>query len=41
MTRGDQPVAEIEIVWVATDREAGTSVALPEELRDWLYSFLD
>jgi acyl-CoA thioester hydrolase len=41
MTRGEEPVAEVEIVWVATDRETGKTVALPEELRDWLYSFLD
>jgi acyl-CoA thioester hydrolase len=41
MTRADDPVAEVEIVWVAIDRESGESVALPEELRDWLYKFLD
>lgn len=41
MTRGEDPVAEVEIVWVAMDGKDGSSVALPEELRDWLYSFLD
>ncbi len=41
MTRGDEAVAEVEIVWVAMDNEGGGSVALPEDLRDWLYSFLD
>lgn len=40
MTRGDDAVAEVEVVWVAID-QAHASVALPEELRDWLYSFLD
>ena len=40
MTRGDEAVAEVEVVWVAID-QAHASVALPEELRDWLYSFLD
>lgn len=41
MTRGDEAVAEVEVVWVAIDQHAHASVALPEELRDWLYSFLD
>lgn len=41
MTRGGEPVAEVEIVWLATDAETAEPVALPEELRDWLYKFLD
>ncbi|MEV4608291.1 hypothetical protein D3C87_1577320 [compost metagenome] len=41
MTRGEEAVAEVEIVWVATDGKGGSPVALPEDLRDWLYSFLD
>ena len=41
MTRGNEAVAEVEIVWVAMSRETSASTALPEELRDWLYSFLD
>lgn len=41
MTGGGEPVAEVEIVWLATDAESGDPVALPEELRDWLYKFLD
>jgi acyl-CoA thioester hydrolase len=41
MTREGHAVAEVEIIWVALDRETGESVALPEDLRDWLYTFLD
>jgi acyl-CoA thioester hydrolase len=41
MTRGAEAVAEVEIVWVAVDLETGASIALPEDLRDWLYKFLD
>jgi acyl-CoA thioester hydrolase len=41
MSRGAEPVAEVEIVWLSIDGESGEPVALPEELRDWLYKFLD
>tara|TARA_R110002020_G_scaffold68142_2_gene178429 strand:- start:720 stop:1145 length:426 start_codon:yes stop_codon:yes gene_type:complete len=41
MTRGNDEVAEAEIVWTACDREKKEPVALPEDLRDWLYQFLD
>ncbi|SFB06660.1 acyl-CoA thioester hydrolase [Rhizobium sp. NFR07] len=41
MTRGADSVAEVEIVWVAVDAETGASISLPEDLRDWLYKFLD
>ena len=32
--------AEIEITWIAADRESREPVALPEDIRDWLYQFL-
>ena len=35
------PVAEVEVVWLAISGEDGHSVALSEDLRDWLYAFLD
>ncbi|WP_162894707.1 acyl-CoA thioesterase [Rhizobium terrae] len=41
MMRGNEAVAEAEIVWAACDRESREPVALPEDLRDWLYQFLD
>ncbi|CAD7052839.1 acyl-CoA thioesterase [Pseudorhizobium endolithicum] len=34
-------VAEAEILWVSCDRQSKEPVALPEDLRDWLYEFLD
>ena len=33
--------AEVEITWQARTREDQAPVALPEETRDWLYTFLD
>lgn len=33
--------AEVEITWQARSREIGEPVSLPEETRDWLYTFLD
>ncbi|CCF18214.1 Thioesterase protein [Pseudorhizobium banfieldiae] len=33
--------AEAEILWIACDRQNKEPVALPEDLRDWLYEFLD
>jgi acyl-CoA thioester hydrolase len=41
MTRGSEAVAEAEVLWAACDRENREPIALPEELRDWLYQFLD
>lgn len=41
MHRGEEQVAEAEVVWTACDRENGTPVPLPEDLRDWLYRYLD
>lgn len=41
MYRGDELVAEAEIVWSACDGQSGEPVPLPEELRDWLYQYLD
>ena len=41
MVRGGHAAAEAEIVWTACDRRTNEPVALPEELRDWLYQFLD
>lgn len=41
MIRGNEQVAEIELIWTACDRESREPVALPEELRDWLYQYLD
>jgi acyl-CoA thioester hydrolase len=40
-TRGSDAVAEAEVVWMASDPESRDPVQLPEELRDWLYQFLD
>lgn len=41
MTRGNEQVAEAEIVWAACDRESREPTALPEDLRDWFYQYLD
>lgn len=41
MKRGSDAVAEAEVLWAACDPEDREPVALPEELRDWLYQFLD
>jgi acyl-CoA thioester hydrolase len=41
MARGNEAVAEAEVVWTACDPESREPVALPEELRDWLYQYLD
>jgi acyl-CoA thioester hydrolase len=37
----DERVAEVEIIWQARTSDDGSPAALPEETRDWLYSFLD
>lgn len=41
MLRDDEAVAEAEVVWTAHDPHSKEPVALPEELRDWFYQFLD
>lgn len=41
MARGNEAVAEAEVVWTACNPESREPVALPEELRDWLYQYLD
>ncbi len=41
MHRGAEHVAEAEIIWSACDRQSGAPAPLSEELRDWLYRFLD
>ncbi|WP_312222290.1 acyl-CoA thioesterase [Rhizobium rhizoryzae] len=41
MHRGAEQVAEAEIIWSACDRQSGAPAPLPEDLRDWLYRFLD
>ena len=33
--------AELEFSWMAVDRESREAVALPEDIRDWLYQYLD
>lgn len=38
--RGATLAAEVEIIWAATARDDDEPVALPETLRDWLYSYL-
>ena len=38
---GGERAAEVEITWQARSREIGEPVSLPEETRDWLYTFLD
>ena len=37
---GNTVSAEIDMVWTATDRDSGETVALPEDIRDWLYRYL-
>ncbi|RWX77198.1 acyl-CoA thioesterase [Neorhizobium lilium] len=41
MTRDGEAVAEAELVWIACDAKTRDPIALPEDLRDWLYQFLD
>ncbi len=41
MFRGEDLGAEAEIVWSACDADSGETVPLPEDLRDWLYQYLD
>jgi len=37
----DERAAEVEIIWQAHEREDQSLTAIPEETRDWLYTFLD
>ncbi len=41
MFRNGERVAEAEIVWSACNPETGDAVPLPEDLRDWLYQYLE
>ena len=41
MLRDEEAVAEAEVVWTSCDPATREPVALPEDLRDWLYGFLD
>ncbi|WP_234811139.1 acyl-CoA thioesterase [Xaviernesmea oryzae] len=41
MLRDGEAVAEAEIVWTAHDPVSREPVALPEDLRDWFYQYLD
>ncbi|WP_353844792.1 thioesterase family protein [Rhizobium sp. CSW-27] len=41
MERDNELVAEAEIVWTACNPETGEPIPLPEDLRDWLYQYLD
>ena len=38
---GNEIAAEVELLWSAVHRDSGEPAPLPEETRDWLYSFLD
>ena len=40
MEKHAQTVAEIDITWTARDPESGEPVALPEDIRDWLYRYV-
>lgn len=41
MERDAELAAEAEIVWTASDADSGALLPLSEELRDWLYQYLD
>lgn len=40
MEKDGAVAASIEIVWSTRDRETAEPVALPEDIRDWLYRYL-
>lgn len=40
LEKDGQTVAEIDITWTARDGESGEPVALPEDIRDWLYRYV-
>ncbi|MCM2294525.1 hypothetical protein NAC44_19540 [Allorhizobium sp. BGMRC 0089] len=37
---GNRRAADLEIVWTAVEPQNSEAVALPEDLRDWLYQWL-
>ena len=40
MEKDGQTVAEVDITWTARDGETTEPVALPEDIRDWLYRYV-
>jgi acyl-CoA thioester hydrolase len=40
MEKDGQTVAEVDITWTARDSETAEPVALPEDIRDWLYRYV-
>jgi len=40
MEKDGQTVAEIDVTWTARDADSGEPVALPEDIRDWLYRYV-
>jgi acyl-CoA thioester hydrolase len=40
MEKNGQTVAEIDLTWTARDAESGEPIALPEDIRDWLYRYV-
>lgn len=40
MEKDGQTVAEVDITWTARQPETGEPVALPEDIRDWLYRYV-
>jgi acyl-CoA thioester hydrolase len=38
---GETLAAEAEIIWCAVEPDSGDALPLSEELRDWLYQYLD
>lgn len=40
MLRDGARVAVVEVAWAAQDPETAEPVALPEDMRDWLYRYL-
>lgn len=40
MEKEGQTVAEVDMTWTARDLESGEPVALPEDIRDWLYRYV-
>jgi len=40
MEKDGHTVAEVDMTWTARDLESGEPVALPEDIRDWLYRYV-
>lgn len=38
--KSKRQMAEIEMIWTAHDPETAAPIALPEDIRDWLYQYL-